>query len=343
MKALLRKDPGGPSLSPFHSELDMSVRAFSISLATTEKRYWYLGSSTIPVSGTGLSFRWFVLPGNEDSWCQSTCCRPDTLLCTAASWCCCCCLRDDAAKAQIACPHSQLVSDRAGIWTQADLCPEPVLTIPWHCLSSNHDILYSDEGNWCQEDMAKKSVNYWRWGEALSLLAFSLFLLFIFKPLKLLSNSQEIGDMPLKYLAQCPAHAIVCSTFVVVLMMMKAELASGCTWMSMYHLRWPFTETAKIKLGSEINAHLLPMWKPESSAQDLKVHVVPDRNVWRVVVSFCLSGVWLVGLRVGEGWGWGKRALLLEPLCKCLGALCTSISSLLFVGTADPTELPLGS
>ena len=207
MKALLRKDPGGPSLSPFHSELDMSVRAFSISLATTEKRYWYLGSSTIPVSGTGLSFRWFVLPGNEDSWCQSTCCRPDTLLCTAASWCCCCCLRDDAAKAQIACPHSQLVSDRAGIWTQADLCPEPVLTIPWHCLSSNHDILYSDEGNWCQEDMAKKSVNYWRWGEALSLLAFSLFLLFIFKPLKLLSNSQEIGDMPPKYLAQCPAHS----------------------------------------------------------------------------------------------------------------------------------------
>ena len=70
------------------------------------------------------------------------------------------------------------------------------------------------------------------------------------------------------------------------------------------------------------------MWKPESSAQDLKVHVVPDRNVWRVVVSFCLTGVWLVRLRVGEGWGWGKRALLLGPLCKCLGALCTSISAL---------------
>lgn len=183
----------------------------------------------------------------------------------------------------------------------------------------------------------QKPVKYRRLGGVVSLLAFSFFLLFVLKPLKLLSNSQEIGDVPLKYLAQCPHTANVCLTFAVALMTVTAELASGCTWMSMYYLRWLFTEPEKIKLGSEINTQLVLIWKPESSAQDLKVPVVPEGMCegWWFLSALQGFGLW--------GWGWGKWALLLEPLCKCLGALCTSISSLLFVGTADPTELPLGS
>ena len=65
--------------------------------------------------------------------------------------------------------------------------------------------------------------------------------------------------MPLKYSAQCPHTANVYLIFAVVLMTVTAELASGCTWMSMYYLRWLFTEPEKIKLGSEINTQLLPI------------------------------------------------------------------------------------
>lgn len=55
-----------------------------------------------------------------------------------------------------------------------------------------------------------------------------------------------------------------------------------------------------MKLWSEINIQILLIWKPESSAQDLKVHVVPDRKLGRVVVSFCLPGVWPLELGLEE-------------------------------------------
>ena len=45
----------------------------------------------------------------------------------------------------------------------------------------------------------------------------------------------------------------------------------------------------------------------------------------------------------GRGLGMGEASPSPGAFVQILGALCTSISSLLFVGTADPTELPLGS